>query len=143
MNFAGKPINPRVKVCSDYMVQCESNKSSQSNLGRARRRPIPIGYNGRPKTASSPSTTTTPCSTLILDRPHSPSQTASGSNQPLCRSTLSGATDERTQTDRPTHGIGDRSVRRALTLYHSDSKRLTKEQAILPQIHKMTKIGTA
>jgi len=43
---------------------------------------------------------------LSLDRPHSPSQTASGSNQPFCRSTISG------QTDRPTHTQTDRWARR-------------------------------
>jgi len=47
-----------------------------------------------------------------LDRPHSPSQAASGSNQPFCHSTLSG----HRQTDRPTDGLGDRSTPSALTL---------------------------
>jgi len=55
------------------------------------RRPIFI-----PKTASSLSTITTPSNTPILDRPHSPSQTASESAQPFCHNTFCG------QTDRPT-----------------------------------------
>jgi len=42
-----------------------------------------------------------------LDQPHSPSQMASGSMQPFCHSTLSRLTD----TDRPTDGLGYRSVR--------------------------------
>ena len=37
---------------------------------------------------------------LSLDRPQSPSQTASGSNQPFCHSTVSGPTDQ--LTDRHT-----------------------------------------
>jgi len=49
---------------------------------------------------------------LSLDRSHSPSQTASGSNQPFCHSTLLG----HRQTDRLTDGIGDRSTPLALTL---------------------------
>jgi len=35
---------------------------------------------------------------LSLDRPHSPSQTAPGSNQPFCHSTLSGQTDRPSDT---------------------------------------------
>jgi len=38
-----------------------------------------------------------------LDRPHSPSQTASGSNQPFCHITLSGQTDRHTHTHTHTH----------------------------------------
>jgi len=67
----------------------------------------PIGYIGmpqiHPQNCLFPSTITH----LIhpsLDRPHLPSQTASGSNQPFCHSTLSGPTDRptdrHTQTDR-------------------------------------------
>ena len=33
-----------------------------------------------------------------LDRPHSPSQTASGSNQPFCHNTISGQTSTQTDT---------------------------------------------
>jgi len=43
-----------------------------------------------------------------LDRPHSPSQTTSGSTQPFCHKTLCGQTDR--QTDRPTYGPGECSV---------------------------------
>jgi len=49
-----------------------------------------------------------------LDRTHSPSETASGSNQPSCHSTLSGPTDR--HTHRPTDGLGDRSTPLTLTL---------------------------
>jgi len=105
-------------------------KSSQSNLERARR--------SRTTTQKSPhwlqwdATKFTPKSAhslrrspphLIhssLDRRHSPSQTASGSNQPFWHNTLSG------QTDRPTHGIRDRSIPRALTFYYIDSERRAK-----------------
>ena len=63
---------------------------------------------------------------LSLDRPYSPLQTASGSRQAFCHSTVSGQTD--TQTHRVTNGLGDVSVRRALmlaTLIESDAlKRL-------------------
>ena len=68
-----------------------------------------------PKTAPSPSTITT--LHLIhpsLNQPYSPSQTASGSTQPFCHSTLSGQTDR--STHRLTDRIGDRSVRTALTV---------------------------
>jgi len=47
-----------------------------------------------------------------LNRPHSPSQMASGSIQLFCHSTLSG----QTHTDRLTDGLGDRSVRIRRTL---------------------------
>ena len=68
----------------------------------------PLVRMGRPKINPQnclfPSTITTPS----LDRPHSPSQTASGSNQPFCHNTLSGPTDR--QTYRPTDKLGNRSV---------------------------------
>jgi len=57
-----------------------------------------------PKSAPSASTITTPSNTPILDRHHSPPQTASGSTQPFCHNTLSGP------TDRQTDGLGDRPV---------------------------------
>jgi len=43
-----------------------------------------------------------------LSQPHSPPQTASGSIQPFCHSTLSGHTDR--LIDRPTDGIDDSSI---------------------------------
>ena len=52
-----------------------------------------------------------------LDRPHSPLQTAAGTNQPFYHNTFSGP------TDRPTDRIGNRSVRKALTLYYIDRER--------------------
>jgi len=67
------------------------------------RRKVPITM-GRPKfnRKSAPfySTITTPSDTPILDRPHSPCQTSSGSTQPFCHNTLCGQTNR--QTDRPT-----------------------------------------
>jgi len=79
---------------------------------------VPIAYNGmpqiHPQNCPFPSTITTPSNTPILDRPHSSSQTASGSNQPYCHNTLSGQTH--TQTDRQTDGIDDSSIPWALML---------------------------
>jgi len=40
-----------------------------------------------------------------LDRPHSPRQTASESNQPFCHSTLCGPEDRPIQTHGPTDGV--------------------------------------
>ena len=90
------------------------NKSSQSNFGRVRRsrtttQQSPLVTMGRPKITPNcpfafddnyPIKYTHPST----DRPHSPLQTASGSNQPFYHSTLSGQTDGRTdgQTDRQT-----------------------------------------
>jgi len=51
--------------------------------------------------------------------PPSPPQTASRSNQPFCHNTLSG----HRHTHRPTHGIGDWSISRALTLCYIDNER--------------------
>ena len=56
-----------------------------------------------------------------LDRPHPPSQTASGSNQPFYHNILYGQIDR--QTDRTADGIGDKCVPRALTLYYTDRER--------------------
>jgi len=53
---------------------------------------------------------------------------ASGSNQPFCHSTLSGHTNR--HTDRPTHGIGDKSIPTALTLYYTDSEQCTNNGKI-------------
>jgi len=63
-----------------------------------------------------------------LDRPHSPSQTASGSNRPFCHSTFSG------HTGRPTDAICERSVRRALTLYYIDSERRANNKKSRPEV---------
>jgi len=74
-----------------YMI---FNKSSQSNLGTARHRPHWLQWDAKKftrKTAPSPSTITNPYPSL--DRPHSPPQTASGSNQPFCHNTFSGQRD--------------------------------------------------
>jgi len=76
--------------------------SPQSNLRRVHHKE-PIGYNGTPQI--HPQNCPFPFDDhhihLIhpsVDRPHSPSQTASGSNQQFCHNTLSGETDR--QTDR-------------------------------------------
>jgi len=81
------------------------NKSSSESFGKSAS--LPIGYSGtsqiHPRNSPSPSTITTHLIHPSIDRPHSPSsQTASGSNQPFCQSTLSGQTDQHThtQTDR-------------------------------------------
>jgi len=86
------------------------NKSSQSNLGEsaslshhcATKSPMVITM-GRPKFTPKtarlfPLTITTHLIHQSLAQLHSPSQTASGSNQPFCHSTLSSL------TDRPTEG---------------------------------------
>ena len=67
--------------------------------------PLPLGGHGPHLIHSS------------LDRPHSPPQTASRSNQPCCHSTSYGPTNWQTDWDRLTDRIDDKSVRRALTLY--------------------------
>jgi len=77
-----------------------NNKKSKSNVGRASSPPLQTNH-------PFPLGTWTPSNIPTLDRPHSPPQTASRSNQPFCHSKLS------VQTDRPTHGIGDRCVPRA------------------------------
>jgi len=68
---------------------------------------------GRPKftstTAPSLRRSPSPSNTRLhpsIDRPHSLSQTTSGSNQPFCHSKLSRPTDR--PTHRPTNGLGDR-----------------------------------
>jgi len=75
---------------------------------------VPICYNGTPQI--HPQNCLFPCDDhhpyLIhpfLDRPLSPSQTASGSIQPFCYSTLCGPTDTQTH-------LRDNSVRITLTL---------------------------
>jgi len=91
------------------------NKKSQSKLRRAASPPLmaennyptksPLVRMGCPtftspppakKTASSLRWCPPPSNTPILDRPHSPLQTASRSNQPFCHSTPSGQTDRQT-----------------------------------------------
>jgi len=83
--------------------------SPQSNLRRARRKG-PIGYNGTPQIHPQ----NCPFSfddhhphliTPILDRLHSPPQTASRSNQPFCTVHFPDR-----PTDRQTDGLGDRPV---------------------------------
>jgi len=84
-----------------------------------KRVPTPIVYNGTlqihpklPKLLIPPQRSPPNLIHPSLDRPHSPSQTASTSNQPFCHSTLSGPTDRHT----PTGGLGNRSTPLALTL---------------------------
>jgi len=48
-----------------------------------------------------------PSNTPILDRPHSPPQTASRSNLPFCHSTTSGQTDQPTDQSCPWVGLTD------------------------------------
>ena len=59
-----------------------------------------------------------------LDRPHSPPQTTTRSSRPFCHSTHS------RQTDGPTDGIDDKSVRRALKLRCIDSERRAKTDCV-------------
>jgi len=81
----------------------------------------PLVTMGCPKFTPKPagpslSTITPPSNTPILDRPHSPSQTASGSNQPFCHNTLrtERPTDQRTvQTNVPYHERSTRYADRA------------------------------
>ena len=114
----GFPLNYRVMqyVCVSCM---RSNRKFQSNLGKAASPPL----RQRMTTPQSPYwlqrdvphlPTKLLCpfhdhlSHLIyssLDRPHSPPQTASGSNQPFCHSTFFG------HTDRPTEEMDDRHVK--------------------------------
>jgi len=74
---------------------------------------VPIGYNRMPHVypKTAPSLRGSPPLSNIpsLDRPHSPSQTASGSNQPFCHNTLSSQTDQ--QTDRTIHGESSIPIR--------------------------------
>jgi len=74
-----------------------------------------------PKTAPSPSTITTHLIHPSFDQPHSPSQTASGSTQPFCHSTLSDRhTDAHTQTDRwARRQVSETSVRTLAVLIQS------------------------
>ena len=89
-----------VKNCTSLLLV--STGPSRSNLERVRRSctttNVPIGYNWTPQIAPSPSTITTLSDTPISGPTHSPPQTAAGSTQPFCHSTLSGQTDR--QTDR-------------------------------------------
>jgi len=67
-----------------------------------------------------------------LDWPHSPSQTASGYNQPFCHNTLSGQTYGDRHTDQLTDGIDDSSIPWALALailIESDMLTIFKLQA--------------
>ena len=97
-----------------------------------------------PKTSPSLEACGPPFNTPILPA-YSPPQTAFGSNQPFCHSTFSGQTDR--QTDRhpnqhTRHETGDRSVRRALTLYYIDSERRANNEtsfsAFLPRKNTRT-----
>ena len=65
-----------------------------------------------PQNCPFPSTISTTISHPSLDRPISPPQTATRSNQPFFHHSPTGLTDRPTdrQTDRPTDGIGDKSV---------------------------------
>jgi len=102
------------------------NKKSQSNLERAASPPFTAEYNYATK---SPLVTMgcpifspqmpIPFDDLHLhlihqsfERRHSPSQTASGSNQPFCHNSST------TQVDRQTDGIGDKTLlQHSLTLH--------------------------
>jgi len=95
---------------------------TESNLGRARRRPqppFPLEARGPPP-SSTPISRPTPLTLAV--------QTASGSNQPFCHITLC------RQTDRPTHGIGDKSVKTALTLCCIDSERRANNEIRLCRV---------
>jgi len=80
---------------------------------------VPIGYNGilqiHPQNCPFPYDDNQPHITHpSLDQPHSPPQTASGSTQPFCHSTLSEQTDR--QKDQPTDGLGEKPVPRVFML---------------------------
>jgi len=82
---------------------------------------VPIGYNGMPQI--HPQNCPFPFDDhhphlihLFLDRPLSPPQTAFRSTQPFCQCTLSGQTDQQTETHWPIDGLGNRSITWALML---------------------------
>ena len=94
----------------------KTHKKSQSNLGRAGSPPlmerislVTVGCPHLSPNCPFPSTICTTSNTLNPRRPHSPPQTASGSNQPFCHSTPFGQTDRPTgrQTDRQTDRQSD------------------------------------
>ena len=86
-------------------------------MGRARRsrtttQQSPHWLQFNPKTAFSPSTITTP---IYMNTPiPQPSQTASGSNQPFCHSTLSRPTDRQTHTQCNQCGLCNAAVSKLL-----------------------------
>ena len=99
--------------------------SPQSNLRRARRSCTTIQHSphwlqwdapNSPQNCAFSFDDHHPCNTPII-RPTPPSQTASGSTQPFCHSTLSDRrTHTQTHTHRPIDGLSDMSVRWVLTL---------------------------
>jgi len=63
-----------------------------------------------------------------LDRPHSPSKTASGSSQPFCHSTLSG------QTNRPTHTQTDRWDRWQVSKKSAYARSIVESDTLIIQV---------
>jgi len=96
INFFGVSWDPRKKI----RWWCHPLTSPvQSNLGRAASQSR-ISYNGTPQVhpKTAPSLRRWPPHLIhrSIDRPNSPSQTASEYNQPFCHSTLFGQTDRQT-----------------------------------------------
>jgi len=104
------PIEARELPSNTWMpgvtpLTTPNNSSIGSHTSAKLRSKGPTGYNGTPKftpkTAPSPSMIITHLIHPSLDQPYSPSQTASGSNQPFCHNTLCRQIDQLTwQTDR-------------------------------------------
>ena len=104
----------RTSVSGPTPLTMPNDSSIGSRTSAQLRNKGPIGYNGTPQIHNCPFPFDNHHSNLIhpfLNRPHSPSQTASGSNQPFCHSTLSGPTDRLTDT----HTQTDRWARRQVS----------------------------
>jgi len=88
---------PHLKHQCQYFFIKPNNSSIGSRISTQLCNNGPIGYNGTPNSPPKlPLSFDDHHQNLIhpfLDRPHSPSQTASGSNQPFRHNTLSGQTD--------------------------------------------------
>ena len=85
-------------LCKKYVI-LPIQTNGCSNAEKSRKSLFPLGYVD-PRLIHP-----------YLHRPHSPSQTASGSSQPFCHNTLPGQTDRHRHTHGPADGLGDRSVR--------------------------------
>jgi len=109
--LAQKPVYVYSTLCW-LGIGIFKNKSCPKLFGKSRVAKSPLVTMGRSKFTPKTALSFDDHLHLIhssLDRLHSPSQTASGSVQPCCHSTLSGQTDQ--STDRPTDTQTDRWTR--------------------------------
>jgi len=120
-----------LRRCSSILIKtCPSNVIWEERVALARLpNKVPIGYNGTPQTHPQ---------ICPLSSRRSPPSTISPVPRPTPLTTSNGIWIQSTVlpqytfwTDRQTHGISDRFIPRALTLYYIDSERRAKNSCIV------------